>query len=434
MNTPGNPGDVSRRVLTNALWLYADQGVRLAMALITFSMVARYLGPEGYGVLAFATAFPAVFLPLAKLGLDFVVVQALVRRPQEKAGIMATAATLMIAAGVLSLLTAATATGFIQEDHSAKSLVWVTIWVLVAQPLLVFDFYFQSKIASHNTVIVRFGASLLSNVCRLALVFGDAELVWFAWLFVLETVLLSAGLWLMARRAEVAPFSVIRDFSAVEATRQLSEAWPLMLAGLAMAGYLKVDQLLLSRLAGIGELGLYAAAMRLADMGQLITYAMITSYFPRLIEIHAQGGNQWGVALELFWKRITWLGIAVAVAASVAGPLLLERLLGAAFAAATIPLVLLAWGNVFAAQIGVRGKWFLAEGMQRYSLYFFIGGAGIHLGGIYLFTASLGALGAALSYVCAQLAMTLVFPLLFAKTRASVGMALRSLLPFSNAT
>jgi O-antigen/teichoic acid export membrane protein len=434
MSAAGHSGGFDQRVLTNALWLYADQAVRLVMAITTFSIVARYLGPTGYGVLAFVTAFPAVFLPLAKLGLDFVVVQALVRRAQEKARIMATAATLMFVAGVLSLLMAAAVTGFIQEDHSAKSLLWISIWVLVAQPLLVFDFYFQSKIASRNTVIVRLGTSFISNGCRLALVFGDAELVWFVSLFVLETVILSAGLWLIARRNGVGRFSIFRDFSGHEAKQQLCEAWPLMLAGLAMACYLKFDQLLLSRLAGIEELGLYAAAMRLADMGQLVTYAMITSYFPRLIEIHAQGGKQWGVAIEVFWRQITWLGVAVAVVASIMGPLMLEKLLGTAFGGATLPMVLLVWGNVFAAQIGVRGKWFLAEGMQRHSLYFFLGGAMVHLGGICLFTVSLGALGAALSYLCAQLAMTLVFPLLFAKTRPSVGIALRSFLPFSNAT
>ena len=78
-------------VATNAGWLYLDQGLRAVIALLAFSAVTRYLGPEQYGWLAYAAVFPALCMPLSTLGLEYVVVQELVRPPDQQNRILATA-------------------------------------------------------------------------------------------------------------------------------------------------------------------------------------------------------------------------------------------------------------------------------------------------------------------------------------------------------
>jgi hypothetical protein len=89
----------------------------------------------------------------------------------------------------------------------------------------------------------------------------------------------------------------------------------------------------------------------------------------------------------------------------------------------------MAWANVFAAQIGVRGKWFLLEGWQVHSLWLFAWGAVSHLAGVWLLAPRYGALGAAASFCAAQAMMALVAPLVTAKTRLAAVMAWRSFSP-----
>ena len=46
------------KVVTNAGWLYADQALRALLGVLVFSFVTRSLGPEQFGVLSYALAFP----------------------------------------------------------------------------------------------------------------------------------------------------------------------------------------------------------------------------------------------------------------------------------------------------------------------------------------------------------------------------------------
>jgi hypothetical protein len=46
--------------------------------------IARYLGPEKYGLFSYALAFVSLFAGVAKLGLDGIVVRELVKEPEKK--------------------------------------------------------------------------------------------------------------------------------------------------------------------------------------------------------------------------------------------------------------------------------------------------------------------------------------------------------------
>lgn len=422
-------GSPHAAVVSNAGWLYLDQGLRAVIALVAFSAITRHLGPEQYGILAYAVAFPALFLPLATLGLDYVVVQELVCRPGQRGQILATASLLLAGAAAASLLLALGCAGLLPAGHPARPLIWVTVLSLLGQPFQLIDFYFQSRVAARSAVFARLSASVVVNVIRLVLVWNGAPIYWFAWAFVLEVTLTGLGLvaaYRVAGAERIRPWADARPYEAVALCRA---SWPLLLGGVAMAGYLRLDQLLIDRLVGSGALGLYAAAARLGDAAQFVTAAYINSYFPRFVAEHAESPAVFAAARELFFRRITWLAITVAAGVSLAAPWIIHGLLGPRFEGSAGLLVAFAWANVFAAQISVRGKWFLAEGWQKYSLGYFAAGAVLHLAGVWLLVPRYGLLGAACSFCAAQAAMALIAPLATAKTRLAARIALRSFLP-----
>lgn len=416
-------------VAANAGWLYLDQGLRAVIALLAFSAVTRYLGPEQYGLLAYAAVFPALFLPLATVGLDYVVVQELVRRPDQQNRIMATASLLLGAAALLSLLLALGCIRLLPTSHPAQPLVWITVLCLLGQPFQLIDFYFQSRVAARSAVLARLGASIVVNAFRLWLVWRGAPLFWFAWTFVLEALVTGFGLvtaYVVSGGRRIRPWA---DWDRGEAISLCRASWPLLLGGVAMAGYLRLDQLLLDRLAGSGALGRYAAAVRLGDATQFVTLAFINSYFPRFVAAHGAGPEVFAAAREQFFRRITWLAVTVAVGVTLAAPWITGGLLGPRFEGTAGLLVAFAWANVFAAQIGVRGKWFLVEGWQLHSLGYFVAGAVMHLAGVWLLAPHFGPQGAAISFCAAQAMMALVAPLVTAKTRLAARLAWRSFLP-----
>ena len=416
-------------VLANAAWLYLDQALRAVLVLVAFSAVTRHLGPEGYGVLSYAVAFPALFLPFATLGLDYVVVQELVRRPADRRKILGTAALLLGAATLASLGFAAAGVGLLPADHPARPLIWITVFSLLGQPWQVMDFYFQSRVASRYTVMARLGSSIAANGFRLWLVANGGSLRWFAAAFVVEAALAGVGLLAAYRASGGERIRPWQDRDGAEASRLMLAAWPLMAGGVAMALYLRFDQLLLGHLAGPAVLGVYSAASRLGDATQFVTYALILSYFPRFVAAHGEGGAIFKETCERFFCRITWLAMAVALGVTVLAPWITQGLLGARYEGSAGVLVWMVWANVFAAQIGVRGKWFLVEGWQLHSLGFFAVGAACHLAGVWWLAPRHGAQGAAISFCVAQAVMALLAPLMFAKTRLAAQTAWRSFLP-----
>jgi PST family polysaccharide transporter len=95
------PGFIKRRfegrpnlvkILDNIGWLFFDKILRMGVGLIVGVWVARYLGPEQFGLFNFATAFVGMFGAIAGLGLQVFVVRDLVREPSSKEEILGSAA------------------------------------------------------------------------------------------------------------------------------------------------------------------------------------------------------------------------------------------------------------------------------------------------------------------------------------------------------
>ena len=68
----------------NTSWMMAEQILRLVSGLFIGVWVARYLGPEKYGLLSYALAFFALSGVIASLGLDDIVIRDLTRYREKE--------------------------------------------------------------------------------------------------------------------------------------------------------------------------------------------------------------------------------------------------------------------------------------------------------------------------------------------------------------
>ena len=59
-----------RKYFANTSWLLGERVLRMAISLFVGIYVARYLGPERYGLLSYALSFVWLFSSLASFGLD----------------------------------------------------------------------------------------------------------------------------------------------------------------------------------------------------------------------------------------------------------------------------------------------------------------------------------------------------------------------------
>ena len=91
------------RYFKNTLWLFLEQVFRMIAGLLVGIWVARYLGPEQFGLFSYVLAFVSLFGSIAKLGLDSIIVRDLINEPDKKDIYLGTAFRLKLFGALLML-------------------------------------------------------------------------------------------------------------------------------------------------------------------------------------------------------------------------------------------------------------------------------------------------------------------------------------------
>ncbi len=356
-----------RAIITNTGWLFADRILRMGVGLIVGVWVARYLGVHQYGLFNYATAFVALFSSFATLGLDNVVVRDIVHDLSHKEKILGTSFWLKLFGGVSCLLLAVSTIYVLRHDDK------MTIWLVailgtagIFQAFDTIDFWFQSQVQSKYTVVAKNTAFIITTLIKIALIQMQASLIAFAWMTVVEIALGAMGL-AMAYNIKGYSFRLWR-WSFPVAKTLLKDSWPLILSGLTIMIYMRIDQIMLGEIIGDGAVGIYSAASRISEVWYFIPTAIVSSVSPTIFA--AKQNNE-----EVYYQRIKQLlGLMVLISIAIALPMsflsgsIITMLFGNDYAPAAGILSIHIWASLFVF-IGVgTSPWFIAEGLTHLSL------------------------------------------------------------------
>ena len=119
---------LSHPLASNITWLLGEKGLRLGITFFMGIWVARYLGPEKFGLLSYAIAFTSLFSPLVRLGLDAIVVRDIVSN-LDRPDICIGSAMVLRFIGASFMFIVVIACQFILEPSDQKMLIMVAIMV-----------------------------------------------------------------------------------------------------------------------------------------------------------------------------------------------------------------------------------------------------------------------------------------------------------------
>lgn len=371
-----------QNVVTNTGWQFADHLVRMAVGLAVGIWLARYLGPERFGLFSYALAFVALFAPFGTLGLEDILVRDVVRAPERKDEILGTAFALRLAGGAVSFA-AALGTIFVLRPADALShwLVGIVAAGTVFQAFHVIEFWFHSQVQARYAVLAKGGAFVACSLAKVGLILAGAPLVAFAWVALVEVAAGTFGL-VTAYRWTGNRLGRWRSGLGA-AAKLLADGWPLMLSAMVTAVYLRIDQVMLGHLVGDEEVGIYAVAVRLAEVWYFIPTALYWSVYPAIVEAKGIGEELFYDRLQRFYNLAALTAYAVALPTTVIAHWLVPTLFGEAFARGGLMLAVLIWANVFSSLEIARSAFLTAMNWTR----------------LYLATVTLGcALNIALNY------------------------------------
>ena len=371
--------DGLRRIFVNTFWLFLDQILYLVLGLVVGALVARYLGPSQWGLLGYASSFSGLFLALSTLGIDEIVIRALVRNTDRPEVILGTSLVLRAIAALLSYLLLILVTFQIEPDELTRLLILVTGGTLLIQPLNVPSMWFQAQVESKYVVWMRNATLILVNVLKLIFIFAHLSVLAFAWAATIWKILSMAGLlYVFIHRGP--PMQTWR-FKPGTARTLLRSTWPLIIAGLAASVYIRIDQVLLGTLASSEAVGIYVAAVRVSELWYFIPSAIAASIYPALVQTHERRSAQvYRQRTQVYYDLLALLGFAIAIFVTLTADPFIRLLFGPDFLAAIPILRLHIWSVIFICLGSGRDRALLAENMSGFLMVTTVIGAIVNIG------------------------------------------------------
>lgn len=425
----GNAG--FRKYLANTSWLFVERVVRLVVVLATGILVTRCLGPELFGQLNYATGFVGIFLALTTMGLDEIVVRDLVRRPDRREELLGTAAVIKLGGAALLLLVVFL--GSVLKDMEALTATMVIVIgaAELLRPLGVIDWYFMANVRSKRTVAVQMVQVFVSAAAKVAIVLlvnegyltARESLLWFAWVYVLETASLSIGY----------AVAYVRDGAMLRAWRYsgrmagflLRQSWPLAIYGVALYVQAKIDQVMIfdvlrSRIgerAANEEVGQYSNALKMIEAIAFLPVIVQKSLAPAVTRGRQQSRALYEDRLLNQYRLMFLLFLVMAVPLFFLAEPLMVLLFGEAFRPSGHLLSLFAIRLLFT-NMGVGKASFITnESLFKYSLLTALVGAGLNIALNFVLIPQYLAVGALWSMIISFFVSIFVMDLFFKATR-----------------
>jgi polysaccharide transporter, PST family len=416
----------AQKIFVNIGWLFSDRILRLGGGLLINIWIARYLGPEQFGLLSYATAFVALFSAFATLGLDSIVVRDLVRDPSCKAETLGTAFVLKLIGGVVTLLLSVGSILLVRSDNETHWLVGILALGTIFQAFDAIDFWFQSQVKSKNIVYAKIAAFLIAGLTKISFILLQKPLVAFAAVGLLEIVLGSLGMLITYHQNKQSLKSW--QFNFERAKELLQSSWLLSLTGLVGMIYMRIDQIMLGQILGEKSVGIYSAAVKISEIGYFLPTVIVSSVFPSIVQLKSTSEALYSQNIQKLMSFMIFLALSFAIPITLLSDQLIVWIYGKQFAEASSSLLILAWVGLFAFLGVARESWMVTEGLMRFSFATTALGAITNVGLNLLLIPGYGPNGAAVATLISQFVAVSFSTLLFPETRVMFRMQLNSLL------
>jgi len=415
-----------RKLVGNLGWLGFDQFVRMFIGLVINIVLVRYLGPTLYGKFNYALYIAGFAQYLALFQLDRIVVRDLSQRPQDAESILGTTCVLRLAAGAVGFASTIALCAVLRpEDPEIVVLLAIMNLANFAQSVMTIDLWFQSRYQSKFTVTAKLLSNIAVNLVKLPLILLGAPLWVLAAMFAAElitTAVLLATLYHW-RGGRFTAWSFDRAIAAA----LLRQAGIMLIGGIAVQIEMRADIVIMGRLLGDHDVGIYSAALRLVEAPNFLPMIIMTAMAPLLAAAYASSRRMFDNALLAFYRVMALVGWTVTIGFWLAADVIVALLYGPAYAASA-PLLALLGFRVLLTGFAFGKTLFLTNTHQ---LWLFsamaISGMVVNIALNLLLIPRYGTFGAVYASLMALALRTFAMDLLWASTRPNLWLMCRAL-------
>jgi O-antigen/teichoic acid export membrane protein len=417
--------DALQKYLKNTGLLMFGRVGSLAIKMVVSIFLANYLLTYNNGILNSSAAYVFLFASIAGLGLDSFIVKELHQFPQKRDEILGTSFGLKVMAGLLCIPVIFVIWQLFPLSSVPYQFILILSFTGLFQSLTVVDSFFQSEVQSKYIMQVQIVGNLVSAAVKIALIVNTAPLLYFFYATTFDVLLLSFGYWLVYQRKGRSMLDW--SYNKALAKKLLNYSWPLIISGLMVSIYMRIDAIMLKELMpnGAEEAGAYATVVMFSEALNFVPGAIVTSLFPAILNAKRDDAIRYKKRLQNLFDLMVWLSLAFAIFITFASPII-YKLFEPAYASAAPVLALHVWGSVFVFLGVASTQVLIAEGLNKLTFVRTGFGAVINIVLNFILIPKMGMMGTAIATLIAYAATN--FMLLFIpQTRAQGLMVIKAL-------
>ncbi|MBL1188695.1 flippase, partial [Escherichia coli] len=231
-----------------------------------------------------------------------------------------------------------------------------------------------------------------------------------------EALIVALLLIYLYRRKKI---NIVWQFDFSIAKKLLSQSWPLILSGLALMLYMRVDQIMIGNMVDNAAVGIYSVAVKMVEVWYFFPVAIVSSLFPKIIKEKEVSEDRYNERMQFLYDIMVVVGVSLAIVVTILSDYIISLFYGYQYAEASRLIKIYAWVSIFYFLSSASGRWYINEGLQVYALTRNIMGLAIAISLNFILIPKFGSEGAAFATLVTYYFASYLFEFFKQKTRIS---------------
>ena len=394
-----NLSPTKEKVVRNVVWAVTGKVVTLLGGLLVGIFVARYLGPEQYGLMSYVMSYVSIFQVLASFGMDQIEIREESKTPEEKDKIIGTAFALKLGFAIITIGLVCLTACLFEADSFTKWMIMLYSLSMIMNSFGVIRNYFTSLVWNEYIVKTEISRTLIGAGIKVALLLLHAPLVWFITATLFDTILIAGG-YLVSYRSKI---DSVRKWTLDRETAiyLIKQSFPMLLSGAAIIVYNKISEVMIGNMLDKTSVSYYSVASRFVEICIFVPTIITQTVTPILVTYHKSSKEYYANKTQLYCSAVVWCGICISILTALIAQPLIKYTFGEAYLSAVPVLQILAFKTIGAALMQSSGQMIIIEGLQKYAVVRNGIASIVCILGNLLFIPLVGVVGAAISGVVA---------------------------------
>ncbi len=332
-----------KKYFKNTSWMFFSRIFLMAINFFVAVYLARYLEPELFGTYNYVISFVGLFSFIAGLGVDAILGRELILHPEKKKVLLGSGFYINSISALFALIVVNIFASFMEKDVMMQFFIFVFSLSFLFQGFGIFATYFQSTVQAKQNARIQITTASISALLKIVGFVTGQGLLWFISLFVVDAIVNAIWSFTIFRKQgeglEWRP-----DLQVIY--KLIRYAFPFMLSIVAVSIYMKIDQVMIARILGQKETGIYSVAVRLAEMWYFIPSLICASLAPSIVNAKKTNPHTYYGRMKSLLLFMFILALTLAIPLFIASPYIISYLYGPLYVGAIAPFQIYVWSSI----------------------------------------------------------------------------------------